>query len=120
MPGLNHCCPDIAKRTPLKPEALRDWLGVWRDPWFGDVRICAAGDAVEWRSAKSPKMHGRIGRLDGRYLLVWDDEAVDEDAWLAFAGQGGSRTLRMAKFDPDGDFSSDYEDLAFSRVGGCD
>jgi CubicO group peptidase (beta-lactamase class C family) len=112
--------PDIAKRMPLKPEALRDWLGVWRDPWFGDVRICAAGDAVEWRSAKSPKMHGRIGRLDGRYLLVWDDEAVDEDAWLAFAGQGDSRTLRMAKFDPDGDFSSDYEDLAFSRIGGCD
>ena len=92
----------------------------WGAVLFALALVCAAGDAVEWRSAKSPKMHGRIGRLDGRYLLVWDDEAVDEDAWLAFAGQGGSRTLRMAKFDPDGDFSSDYEDLAFSRVGGCD
>ena len=112
--------PDIAQRTPVSPPELRDWLGVWRDPWFGEVRICAAGDAVEWRSAKSPKMRGRIGRLDGRYLLVWDDEAVDENAWLAFAGQAGARTLRMAKFHPDGDFSSDYEDLAFSRERGCD
>jgi hypothetical protein len=112
--------PDIAERTPVRPQELRDWLGVWRDPWFGEVRICAVGDTVEWRSAKSPKMHGRIGRLDGRYLLVWDDEAVDENAWLAFARQGGARSLRMAKFDPDGDFSSDYEDLAFSRERDCD
>ncbi|QNN47069.1 serine hydrolase [Thermomonas brevis] len=112
--------PDIAKRTPVRPAELRDWLGVWRDPWFGEVRLCAVGDAVEWRSAKSPKMHGRIGRLEGRYLLVWDDEAVDENAWLTFAGQGAARALRMAKFDPDGDFSSDYEDLAFSRERDCD
>ncbi len=112
--------PDIARRESVAASALRDWLGVWRDPWFGEVRICAVGDAVEWRSAKSPKMHGRISRLDGRYLLVWDDEAVDEDAWLAFAGQGDARTLRMAKFNPDGDFSSDYEDLAFVRERGCD
>ena len=28
-------------------------------------------------------------------------------------------TLRMAKIDPKGDFSSDYEDLDFQRIGGC-
>ena len=112
--------PDIAARTPVAPAQVRDWLGTWRDPWFGDVRICAAGKGVEWRSLKSPKMHGRIATLGGRYLLVWDDEAVDENAWLAFSGNGAARVLRMAKFNPDGDFSSDYEDLAFARIGGCD
>lgn len=112
--------PDIARRQPVSASELREWLGVWRDPWFGEVRICAAGDAVEWRSAKSPKMHGRIGRLDGRHLLVWDDEAVDENAWLTFSREGGKPGLRMAKFHPDGDFSSDYEDLAFVRERGCD
>jgi hypothetical protein len=75
---------------------------------------------VEWRSTKSPKMHGRIGLLDGRHVLVWDDPAVDVDAWLAFSGSSDARRLHMAKVDPDGDFSSDYEDLAFVRVGGCD
>lgn len=112
--------PDIAARMPVTPGALRDWLGVWRDPWFGEVRLCPVGDAVEWRSAKSPKMHGRVGRLDGRYLLVWDDEAVDEDAWLAFSRDGGRKQLHMAKLNPDGDFSSDYEDLAFAWERGCD
>ncbi len=112
--------PDIAARKPVAPARVRDWLGTWRDPWFGDVRICAVGDGVEWRSLKSPKMHGRIGELGGRYLLHWDDIAVDIDAWLDFSGEGDARRLRMAKIDPEGDFSSDYEDLDFARVGGCE
>ena len=65
-------------------------------------------------------MHGSVSRLDGRHFVHWDDEAVDEDAWLDFSGSGDARALHMAKHDPDGDFSSDYEDLAFSRVGDCD
>lgn len=75
---------------------------------------------MEWRSLKSPKMHGRVAALDGRYLLHWDDIAVDIDAWLDFSGSGDARRLRMAKLDPEGDFSSDYEDLDFVRVGACD
>ena len=110
----------VGARVPVDPGALRDWLGVWRDPWFGEVRLCPVGDAVEWRSAKSPKMHGRVGRLDGRYLLVWDDEAVDENAWLAFSRDGTRKQLHMAKLNPDGDFSSDYEDLAFAWERDCD
>ena len=111
--------PDVDKRKPATAAAMANWLGVWRDPWFGEVRLCGVDKGVEWRSLKSPKMHGRVGRLDGRYLLVWDDEAVDENAWLDFAEKDGMRTLRMAKFNPRGDFSSDYEDLAFDRIGDC-
>jgi len=112
--------PDAAARKPVAAASMRDWLGTWRDPWFGDVRICAVGDGVEWRSLKSPKMHGKVATLDGRHLLHWDDIAVDIDAWLDFSGAGDARRLRMAKLDPDGDFSSDYEDLDFARVGGCE
>ncbi len=111
--------PDISKRTPVSAKDMRKWLGTWRDPWFGDVRICAVGKDVEWRSAKSPKMHGKVSTLDGRYLLHWDDIAVDIDAWLDFTGSRDARQLQMAKTDPDGDFSSDYEDLSFIRTGGC-
>ena len=112
--------PDVGKRKQVAAKALGDWLGTWRDPWFGDVRLCPVGKGVEWRSLKSPKMHGMVSVLDGRYLLHWDDIAVDIDAWLDFSGNGESRHLHMAKIDPDGDFSSDYEDLAFSRIGGCE
>ena len=119
MPDITTL-PDASKRKPVKPAQLHDWLGRWRDPWFGEVRLCAVDGAVEWRSAKSPKMHGRVGMLDGRYLLHWDDPAVDLDAWVMFSGAGDTRRMTMAKLDPDGDFSSDYEDLDFVKVGGCE
>ena len=112
--------PDIAARKPVAAAHMQSWLGVWRDPWFGEVRVCPLDAGVEWRSAKSPRMHGMVGDLGGRYLVHWEDIAVDIDAWLDFAGSGDARTLRMAKLDPDGDFSSDYEDLAFTRVRDCD
>jgi CubicO group peptidase (beta-lactamase class C family) len=111
--------PDISARRSVDADVLRPWLGVWRDPWFGDVRICAEGSGVAWRSLKSPRMHGAISRLDGRYLVHWDDPGVDVDAWLEFSGRGSGRALRMRKVDPEGDFSSDYEDLAFRWVRGC-
>lgn len=112
--------PDPAARKPVSIESMKGWLGTWRDPWFGEVRICPVGDGVEWRSAKSPKMHGKVSLLEGRHFLHWDDPGVDMDAWLDFSGEGDARRLRMAKLDPEGDFSSDYEDLAFTRVGGCE
>ena len=111
--------PDPAARKPVSAAEMKEWLGTWRDPWFGEVRICPVGDGVEWRSAKSPKMHGMVSTLEGRHFLHWDDPGVDMDAWLDFSGEGDGRRLHMAKLDPDGDFSSDYEDLAFARVGGC-
>ena len=110
---------DITRRVPVSAASMQHWLGVWRDPWFGDVRLCKVGEGVEWRSLKSPKMHGMVSRIDGRHFLHWEDEAVDEDAWLDFSGTGKTRLLRMAKRNPDGDFSSDYEDLAFTHVGSC-
>ncbi len=112
--------PDISARQAASAAQMQPWLGIWRDPWFGDVAICPAGDGVEFRAAKSPSMQAPVSRLGDRHLVHWDEAKADVDAWLDFAGSGDARTLHMAKVDPDGDFSSDYEDLAFTRVGDCE
>lgn len=112
--------PDLAAAQAVSAAQLKPWLGVWKDPWFGEVAICALGDGVHWRSTKSPRMHGPVLQLDDRYLVRWADDSVDVDAWLDFSGDGDTRSLHMAKVDPDGDFSSDYEDLAFARIRACD
>ena len=52
-------------------------------------------------------------------MVHWDDPTLDVDAWLDFATADGTTTLKMSKLDPHGDFSSDYEDLAFARVAAC-
>jgi hypothetical protein len=54
-------------------------------------------------------------RVGDRVLVDWNHDDIDTEAWLTFA----PAALTMSKVDPDADFSSDYEDLAFTRVSDC-
>ena len=89
---------------------------MWRDPWFGEVHICAKGNEVQFASLKSPNLTGEVMRVGNRYLVHWFHG--DAEAWLDFPARAGG-TLRMTKVDPDADFSYDYEDLAFTREHRC-
>lgn len=111
-----------ADRRPAAPLALADRLGRWRDPWFGEVSICAEGDRVRFAAHKSPLLSGTVMQVGTRLLVDWDDPVVDTEAWLDFDASGGAdgALLRMAKVDAEADFSSDYEDLRFTRSGACD
>ncbi len=64
-------------------------------------------------------MTGDVMRAGEQLLVDWDDLG-DEEPLLTFSAAAGKpATLTMAKVDPDGDFSSDYEDLFFTRIGAC-
>ena len=108
--------PDTSSRKPADASDVAANLGVWRDPWFGEVSICAREHAVRFASAKSPMLSGQVMRVGDRYLVHWDHD--DAEAWLRFPVTADGE-LHMAKVDPDADFSYDYEDLAFKRVGAC-
>jgi CubicO group peptidase (beta-lactamase class C family) len=107
---------DTSSRKPATADELKSELGVWRDPWFGGVRLCARDGTVQFASVKSPMLSGEVMRVGDRYLVHWDHG--DAEAWLKFPVQAGG-TLHMAKVDPDADFSYDYQDLNFSREHGC-
>jgi CubicO group peptidase (beta-lactamase class C family) len=109
--------PDTSSSTPATPMDLKAQLGVWRDPWFGEARICARGKAVFFTSRRSPRLSGQVMRLGKLYLVRW--ESGNSDAWLQFPKHPGD-ALHMAKVDPDADFSDDYEDLAFKREHACE
>jgi CubicO group peptidase (beta-lactamase class C family) len=109
--------PDTSDRRPATAKATEQWLGTWRDPWFGEVTICPAGDRVEFKSAKSPRLRGDLMRVGDRHLVAW--HADHAEAWADFTVTDGVRRLAMAKVDPQADFSYDYEDLAFVRTGDC-
>ena len=112
--------PDTSSRTPVAPGDVAQWLGTWRDPWLGDATLCDADGRVQFRVAKSPLLAGDLMVADGRYLLDWHADSVGVEPWMDFARQpDGRRTLAMAKLDPEADFSSDFEDLAFERTGDC-
>ncbi len=110
--------PDTSDRVAATAAELAGRIGVYRDPWFGEVSVCPRDGAVVWASAKSPKMVGDVMRSRGRLLVQWRNPDVDVEPWLEFAGATPVR-MTMAKIDPDADFSSDYEDLAFERIRDC-
>jgi CubicO group peptidase (beta-lactamase class C family)/D-alanyl-D-alanine dipeptidase len=112
--------PDVSARQPADIEQMRPWLGVWRDPWLGEVAVCESDGAIRFRSAKSPLLRGRVMRVGQRWLVDWDLDSVDAEAWLDFKTEGGVAKLSMSKVDPDADFSSDYEDLGFERLRPCE
>ena len=91
-------------------------LGVWRDPWFGEVSICPAGQGVRFAATRSPVMTGMLKRVGTRYLVQWNGQRMDAEPWLDLPAPD---QLRLTKVDPDADFSNDYEDLAFTRLRAC-
>ncbi len=113
--------PDTSAQRPVSIDALTTWTGRYRDPWFGEITLCPRAGHVNFAAVKSPKLSGTVMQLGSRYLVHWDNRDVDMDAWLHHrAGEGQQPAmLRMAKLDPKGDFSSDYEDLMFQRIGDC-
>jgi CubicO group peptidase (beta-lactamase class C family) len=108
-------------REPVSPADMQAWLGTYRDPWFGEVSICKRDTGVEFAAAKSPRLTGRILRVGRELLVDWHDESVDAEPWLLFGASSRTEpvTLRLAKVDPDADFSYDFEDLSFTRTGAC-
>ena len=111
--------PDTTGRVPAAAADVAQWLGTWRDPWLGEATLCAEAGRVRFRVAKSPLLAGDLVRVGDRWLVDWHQDSVGVEPWMDFARDGDARTLAMAKVDPEADFSSDFEDLAFVRTGDC-
>ena len=112
--------PPAPARTRPAAATVADKLGVYRDPWFGEVSICPRGDGVGFVASKSPQLDGEVMQAGGRLLVDWRDDSIDAEAWLDFSTPPViPMGLRLSKVDPEADFSYDYEDLAFTRVGDC-
>lgn len=109
-------------RSPVAASELAAWLGVYRDPWFGEVSICERDGNIELSSARSPLLTGTVMRSEQQLLVDWRDDSVDAEAWLDFhsQGEGSGATMQWSKLDPRADFSYDYEDLLFTRTRACE
>ncbi len=114
--------PDTASRRIARAEELGNRLGRYRDPWFGDVALCAQGDHITFKADRSPMLSGTVMRVGERWLVDWSEDSVDAEPWLAFhdAAPRGPVRMTLSHVDPDADFSYDYADLDFQKVAGCE
>ncbi len=112
--------PDTSMRKPATAGEMAGKLGIYRDPWFGDVSICNTSDGIVFASLKSPLMVGEVMQAGKHLLVQWRGSGADTEPWLDFhAAAQQPAGMTMSKIDPDADFSSDFEDLSFVRVASC-
>ncbi|MFL6549542.1 MAG: serine hydrolase, partial [Povalibacter sp.] len=76
--------PDTSARTAATMASMKQHLGIYRDPWFGEVSICESDEAVTFSSRKSPQLTGKVMQVGDRMLIDWNQDDVDAEAWLTF------------------------------------
>jgi len=67
---------------------------------------------------KSPRLRGTVMQVDTRWLVQWDTLGAGAEPWLQVQ-PGNPPTLTLRAIDPDIDFSYDFQDLHFTRIGDC-
>lgn len=110
--------PDWEKwqHEPCHVPDLSRFVGRYRDPWFGDVRIELKNDGLVFSSEKSPKLLGPLTHFEGRQFIIrWLDRSLEADAFIQFeAGEDGKISKMTMSKMMRGDY--DFEDLDFTKV----
>nr|WP_158217359.1 serine hydrolase [Microbulbifer agarilyticus] len=117
----------------VEPEALTapvgftrvstpELLGLYRDPWFGDIKIVDEQGVLRWYALKSPRLAGTMKAAgDGVWGVDWDDRSLNADAWvMADRTESGVLLLTMQAKSRGTDFSYDFHDLRFEQVSGAE
>lgn len=106
-----------ADATALLP--LDDYMGTFRDPWFGDVEISMDQDGLYFKSLRSAKLKGKMYPFKfNTFRVIWDDRSFNADAYAMFETnfEGEVSGLKMKAISPLTDFSYDFHDLDFNKV----
>lgn len=104
---------DVSK---LKKE---NYLGTYKDLWFGEIEIFMNGDKMWFKSQKSPKLNGEMFYYKANtFAIKWEYQDMHADAFATFTldEEGNGIGIRMKGISPNIDFSFDFHDLDFKRV----
>ena len=112
--------PMLAFKVP--EEALaNEIVGLYVDPWFGEVDIAREQGKLVLRSAMSPILTGELEYLDDTVFVVkWFDRTLEADAYVRFERdfEGRISSVKMQAVSSETDSSFDFHDLDFKPVAG--
>ena len=96
-----------------------DFIGTYKDNWFGKVEVYLKDKTLWFRSERSPKLHGQMHLYKANTFAVdWDYDDMDCDAFAMFQldENGKAQSIKMKGISPNIDFSFDFHDLDLRRV----
>lgn len=104
------------KANAIKPD-MKNYLGTFKDAWFGDVTISEVNGKMYFKAKNSPKLRGDMTFYKGNTFIVrWYDRSLDADAFVKFtlAKDAKANGFKMEAISPLTDFSFDFQDLDFN------
>ena len=96
-----------------------NYIGIYKDAWFGNVEVFMNEDKLWMKSYKSPKLNGEMFFYNANTFAVkWEFQDMNADAFAMFFldENGKAQSLKMKGISPNIDFSFDFHDLDLIRV----
>ena len=96
-----------------------DYVGTYKDVWFGAVAITNQNGNLHFKAEKSPNLTGSMVFYKGTTFVVrWNDASLKADAFINFNlnTEGKAAGFTMSPISPLTDFSYDFQDLEFLKV----
>jgi CubicO group peptidase (beta-lactamase class C family) len=96
-----------------------DYVGVYKDAWFGKVEVLMKGDKLWFKSHRSPKLNGEMFFYKANtFTIKWEYQDMNADAFAMFSldENGIAQGIKMKGISPNIDFSFDFQDLDLKRI----
>ncbi|KJV33226.1 beta-lactamase [Luteibacter yeojuensis] len=106
---------EAARMKGAKPSLPLDgYVGTYRDPWYGDVKVAKQGGKLVMSFTKTAQLTGTLDPWQhDTFIAHWNDRSLNGDAFVNFEldPDGKVREVRMEPVSPLTDFSFDFQDL---------
>ncbi|WP_315761806.1 serine hydrolase [Sphingomonas sp. Y38-1Y] len=97
---------------------LSAYAGRYRDPWYGDVAVAERGKGLHIDFVPTPVFTSALEPWGTDAFRTRFKPGAGEDAVVTFTVEGGRATgAKMKALSPLADFSYDFHDLDFTKVG---
>ncbi|MCB9302841.1 MAG: serine hydrolase [Lewinellaceae bacterium] len=115
---VNAVWAQVEKVKPTKLD-FKQYVGRYKDDWFGEVVIYQKEDHLWIKSLRSPKLKGLMHYYKANsFAVAWDYRDMDCDAFAIFQldENGKATSISMKGISPDIDFSFDFQDLDLRKI----
>ncbi len=98
---------------------VNNYIGMYKDVWFGTMEVFMKGDQLWIKSHRSPKLNGPMSYYGANtFAIKWEYQDMNADAFAMFTmdENGKGAAIKMKGISPNIDFSFDFQDLDLKRV----
>ncbi len=96
-----------------------DFVGIYRDNWFGKMEVFEKENQLWIKSYRSPKLTGQLFFYNANtFAIKWNYQDMNCDAFAMFSldENGKAQIIKMKGISPNMDFSFDFQDLDLQRL----